>query len=336
MPPNAFRPGASADGQPLNAEFQRPGGPPQDGPDDGDTSFGNPSSGNPGGPGGGRPGPGGRPDMRPGGRPEGPPNPDVTVIIGTDDADTLTGGDDDDVFIGSAGSDLITGGAGADVVDYSDLGGPVTLLTAGLVDKGDLGTDTLGSFDNDTGTLEVIETVIGARGERNVVDGTSEQGAVSIDVDLTTGTFTATVVEDTFAFEEGDSFSLSLRGFSDVLGSDNNDAITGNNRDNLLTGADGADTINGAGGADTIDGGAGDDLLTGGRGPDIFQITLGDGSDVIVDFEVGSDMLVLSGVALGNITATTDGTNTLVDYDDGDILLTGVVEEDIDALILLV
>ena len=58
----------------------------------------------------------------------------------------------------------------------------------------------------------------------------------------------------------------------------------GNALDNIIWGGDGAQTI---------DGGAGNDVLTGGGGADTFVLRRGNGSDVITDFQAGSDKVLL-------------------------------------------
>ncbi|WP_431268735.1 family 16 glycosylhydrolase [Dankookia sp. P2] len=63
----------------------------------------------------------------------------------------------------------------------------------------------------------------------------------------------------------------------------------GNALDNIVTGGDGAQTL---------DGGAGNDVLTGGAGADSFVLRRGNGSDVITDFQPGTDKIVLQDYAL--------------------------------------
>ncbi|MDZ7964436.1 MAG: calcium-binding protein [Nostoc sp. DedSLP03] len=93
-------------------------------------------------------------------------------------------------------------------------------------------------------------------------------------------------------------------------GNDNLDAGQGND---LLNGGDGNDTLYGGKGNDTLNGGSGNDVLIGGDGNDTFtfkrsDILLKKDFDVIQDFQVGVDKLVLDGWgSRGNITDTSDG-----------------------------
>jgi Ca2+-binding RTX toxin-like protein len=74
---------------------------------------------------------------------------------------------------------------------------------------------------------------------------------------------------------------------SDVsfYGSSSDDRLIGDSNSNIISGGDGDDTIFGRGG---------DDFLIGGSGKDTFRIS--SGSDVIVDFEKGIDMINMSGL----------------------------------------
>lgn len=82
-----------------------------------------------------------------------------------------------------------------------------------------------------------------------------------------------------------------------VAGS-HNDVIKGNFKDNKIWGMDGSDTLFGRSGNDIIEGGKGSDHLYGGRGVDTFVFSQGDGTDVIHDFEVGSDIVHLSNMGI--------------------------------------
>ncbi|MEO0522727.1 MAG: hypothetical protein AAF088_07395 [Pseudomonadota bacterium] len=90
-----------------------------------------------------------------------------------------------------------------------------------------------------------------------------------------------------------------------ILGEAGNDNIRANKGDDTVFGGEGNDRLNGQRGDDVLDGGAGDDMLIGDHGSDIM--TGGDGADtffvkarqsgtdVITDFEVGTDFLKIDG-----------------------------------------
>ncbi|MCW9035547.1 MAG: DUF642 domain-containing protein, partial [Rhodospirillales bacterium] len=60
----------------------------------------------------------------------------------------------------------------------------------------------------------------------------------------------------------------------------------GDGNDELYAGS-GHDVLRGGDGNDILNGGAGNDLLSGGEGDDTFEFDLGDGNDIITDFEDG-------------------------------------------------
>ena len=83
-------------------------------------------------------------------------------------------------------------------------------------------------------------------------------------------------------------------GGNDIIhGGDGNDRIGGKGGDDKLYGDAGNDSIWGDDGDDLIRGGLGNDVLvgddfSGGAGADTFVLAAGEGSDTIVDFEVGA------------------------------------------------
>lgn len=127
-----------------------------------------------------------------------------------------------------------------------------------------------------------------------------------------------------------------------VNGGDGDDTITGNALGAELNGDAGNDTITGGAAVDTINGGAGDDVIDGKGGND--KITLGAGSDTVIiddaasnvdvisDFVVGTDKLVLTGTSTGtalNLKAITPATNTYTLGTTHVVTLTGVTATDL-------
>ncbi|WP_339384164.1 hypothetical protein [Microcoleus sp. LEGE 07076] len=62
-----------------------------------------------------------------------------------------------------------------------------------------------------------------------------------------------------------------------------------------MCGGDGDDTVAGGIGDDWLIGDLGNDTLRGGSGRDYFLLSAGQGSDLIVDFTKGEDVLILTG-----------------------------------------
>ena len=82
-------------------------------------------------------------------------------------------------------------------------------------------------------------------------------------------------------------------GADTLTGATGGDTSTGSAGGDTLTGTAGADTLNGGAGNDTINGLGGNDTLTGGAGADRFVFGAGGGNDVILDFSLGEDKIVL-------------------------------------------
>ncbi|MEA5464200.1 CAP domain-containing protein [Leptothoe sp. PORK10 BA2] len=95
--------------------------------------------------------------------------------------------------------------------------------------------------------------------------------------------------------------SGGIIGGDDVIwGYGGNDRIGGKGGNDILFGGEGNDGLWGDAGDDLLRGGLGNDTLTGddfsgGSGSDIFILAVGEGMDMIMDFEVGIDFIGLAG-----------------------------------------
>jgi Ca2+-binding RTX toxin-like protein len=191
--------------------------------------------------------------------------------------DTLSGEAGDDRLIGGAGADRLLGGLGRDIVSYAEALLPVVVnLATGRGAGGDAQGDAYNG----------IEDVEAGRGADRIV---------------------------------GNSLANALAGLA------GNDTIAGDAGNDTLTGGAGRDLLRGDAGRDVIDGGLGSDTLIGGAGADDFRFmpeifgsqetvrgasgstvvigrtntALDLGADVIWDFEVGVDRLVVDSVRSG-------------------------------------
>ncbi len=98
-----------------------------------------------------------------------------------------------------------------------------------------------------------------------------------------------------------------------IFGGAGNDMIGGKGGNDQLFGESGDDMIWGDAGDDLLYGGLGNDTLTGdnrsgGQGIDTFVLAAGAGTDMIMDFEVGTDLIGLAGgLSFGELTLSTEG-----------------------------
>ncbi|NJN20105.1 MAG: hypothetical protein HC812_01475 [Leptolyngbya sp. RL_3_1] len=119
------------------------------------------------------------------------------------------------------------------------------------------------------------------------------------------------------------SDSGGRNGGDDIIrGGAGNDRIGGKSGNDILFGDAGDDAIWGDDGDDILRGGLGNDRLTGddfsgGQGADIFVLAAGEGTDTIVDFEIGIDLIGLVGTLTYNqLILGQSGKNTTVSFGD--------------------
>ena len=227
-------------------------------------------------------------------------------LTGSTGDNTLIALDGSDMLNGTIGNDKLDGGAGQDTVNYSSLGGPITLRDYAAVDKDPLGEDKLNS----------IETVIAS----SEVGDTIDYGGISTAGSTTNLNLTTTITPSGLTFR--------VQMFENVIGTDRSDSITGDDRSNILSGGndidkifglfgndvvlcDGSnDYVNGGGNDDFLDGGSGVDQLEDTSGSDIFNFSEESDSsvfspDTITGFTTGSTVGVSDSIGLSMIDANT-------------------------------
>ena len=241
-------------------------------------------------------------------------------IYGYRGEDFLDGGTGNDRIFGANDSDTLRGGDGADLLD------------------GGSGNDELTGDDGN-------DTLRGGKGEDTLTSGTgNDQLFGQRNADLITGgagndRLNGGGGNDTLKAGIGNDF---LKGGvrDDVLnGGDGDDRLIANGGDDRLNGGDGIDILNAGGGTDTLNGGAGDDILRGGAQSDVFVFTDGHGNDVVQDFDAFDDAEVidftgLSGISsFGDVAAVSSqqGADVVIDTGSGEIIVTDVVLDDLDA-----
>ena len=124
---------------------------------------------------------------------------------------------------------------------------------------------------------------------------------------------------------EGTRVSGNSDGGDDIIhGGDGNDRIGGKGGNDELYGDEGDDSIWGDDGDDLIRGGAGNDILigdnfSGGVGADTFILAAGEGTDTIIDFEVGIDLIALADLTVSDLSINSIGNDTEISF-NGEIL----------------
>jgi uncharacterized protein len=180
-------------------------------------------------------------------------------------------------------------------------------------------TDTVIDSGNGSGGGNDSEFIIGATGDSNPLSGGDRNN------------FIAGRAGDSTLFGNGgdDTLQGDLEepGGKDLLfGGNGNDLLLGGSGDDLLFGEVGDDVLLGEAGDDLLRGGLGNDLLFGGEGSDIFTLALGEGTNIILDFEVGKDFIGLTdGLYLGQLYVTQAGQNTVIGaHESGQVLAVAI------------
>ncbi len=221
------------------------------------------------------------------GQSSGPSDGDDT-LLGSADIDTVAGALGDDVMRLGNGDDSGWGQDGADLLD------------------GEAGDDRL--FGN-----RGADTLMGGAG-RDTIRGHLDDDSLAggDDADLLYGGGN----DDDVSGESGNDVVNGNSGTDTVSGGAGNDTVRGQGGPDRLEGGDGDDLLLGMQGFDTLDGGAdndtligaqANDTLTGGRGVDVFVFAADHGTNTITDFEDGTDVISLVGIASLSEVDISDG-----------------------------
>lgn len=194
-------------------------------------------------------------------------------------------------------------------------------LTDGGDDDGTDGGDDGGNDDGNEGNC--IQGTGVAETLRGTDEGDCLSGAEGND------TIRGEFGDDTIDGGTGDDLLRGGRNDDLIFGGSGNDHISGQGSDDTLAGGDGDDRLWGEAGDDVLDGGAGDDFLLawkgndrifGGAGIDVFAFDSSHGTDTIVDFTVGEDLIGLKpGLSFENVFVTQDESSTQIRY-EGEVL----------------
>ena len=226
----------------------------------------------------------------------------AVTVTGSVNDDEISGSAFDDTLDGAAGNDSLNGGSGGnDTASYAAAAAGVTVSLGfgGPQDTIGAGTDTLGGFENLTGSAfndhltgdGGANILSGAGGDDTLQSGagndtlsggsgndTLEGGAGNDSLSGNTGNDTVSyasagsaVTVDLTIGGPQDTLGAGIDTFSsieNVEGSGFDDTLTGTGGNNTLTGGAGNDNLGGGAGNDTLAGGAGNDSLDGAGGID--------------------------------------------------------------------
>jgi len=242
-------------------------------------------------------------------------------VVGTTQNDTIKGNNLANELVGNTGNDTIEGNDGNDILDGGD--GNDQLFGGNNDDQlfGGIGNDIL-QGDNGNDLLnggEGNDTLKGLAGD-DILDGgvgsDSLLGGIGNDIligDLGDDILNAEAGDDLVFGDDGNDRLYGGDGFDELNGGIGKDFLYGGNNNDTLFGNNDNDTLYGEAGDDILNGGQGSDVLLGGLNNDIFVIAVGNGSDIVQDFQDGFDKMGLSGGLLfSQLTILGSGTNTLI------------------------
>ena len=202
----------------------------------------------------------------------GPDTATATILDndGNLDNNNLVGTSFADALAGGGGNDTLNGGAGNDTLD----GG----VGVDLMDGGD---------NNDTYYVDNVGDIVKESSD-DALGGTADTVFASVTYSLAPGT----PGNQGYGIE-----NLTLTGAANIN-------ATGNGKNNVLTGNSGSNVLNGGLGNDTLNGDLGLDTLTGGAGNDFFRFDNVENSDLITDFSVADDTIILANSLDGTLTGS--------------------------------
>ncbi len=280
---------------------------------------------------------------------------DNEMLFGMNGDDHISGGDGDDSLYGEQGNDVLTGGEGydqffiqatngqdiitdfvigTDRVNLDEAPENITLLRSGndllmLIGQGaDQVTlsnyfmvppadaqSTVVTFANGTQwTAEYVSSHLSqATSNDDVIEGDEQSN--EIHALAGNDTVTGNGGNDILFGDNGNDLLYGGAGYDTLVGGAGNDKLFGGDEGDDLRGDSGDDVLDGGNDGDMLSGGAGNDTLIGGSGQDAFYFGLGDGHDVITDFEnvfEGANDYVQLNLSQNQVKLTRTGNNLIV------------------------
>ncbi|MEO0387625.1 MAG: hypothetical protein AAF281_08860 [Pseudomonadota bacterium] len=250
----------------------------------------------------------------------------------------------DDLIVGAEAADpsgTVTGAAyvifGSDAgfagsIDVGALDGTAgfALTGADTADSAGQAVSAAGDVNGD-GVDDLLVTALSAdpggassAGETYIVYGRAgletltDAATVTIDVTRDDG---GTLGQDLIAGTAGNDIVDGESGDDVLSGYAGDDTLIGGNGNDEVIGGAGDDILIGGVGADLLQGGAGADVMTGGADADRFEFVIGDGQDIITDFQAGRDELILDADLLDLSLSLKAMVSTYVSVANGDLVI---------------
>jgi Ca2+-binding RTX toxin-like protein len=227
---------------------------------------------------------------------------------------------DTDLALGDIAYNLTNSSNIAAVQDLSVAGANSGTLLVTLAEGATVATLVVDSIIDDIAeNVETISYTLNPPTGYSVIPA-SNTGSVSI---TNSPTVFGTSASEVITATDGASFTIFGNGGNDTLtGAAGNDLIYGGSEADIILGGAGNDTIFGNGGYDYINSGSGIDVLGLDLGNALVVLEAGEGYDVINNFQLGANKLMVS--SLNNLSFTdiiVGDTTTGVNVIQGDDLL---------------
>lgn len=228
------------------------------------------------------------------------------VLMGHGGNDTLQSKEGADTLIGGTGDDTLGGGAGNDTYIWSDGDGNDAIIEVGSSGVG--GNDTL-ILNNISANDIRYENKADYLGHNLLLHINNQTITLHQHFDKYQGVYSVNPYDAAYYMIENieldDGTVIDLTAQYTFEGTSSGETLYGlEYRDDIVYGHAGNDNIYAGGGADTLFGGTGDDYLLGEEGNDVYEWSIGDGDDFIIE-NGGGDTLLLHGVTESQISTQT-------------------------------